>query len=154
MSDTVVIENNTSAFILLFPTDGFPQGIRLLPGNNDVPVRYLEELKEHAVTTEARGGKPGPIRYPGREVLESLQTPITYYTVDGKVRGPRITIYERDQVARPEGPMAPIDLKAYKDEAAKIVIKTCSDKAALKRWMKDNRQEIAAAAGARLAELG
>ncbi len=153
-ADTFVIENNTAAFIYLFGTPTFPSGIRLIPGVNNVPRLFMDEFQEHSSMTESRPGKPGVLRYPGREQLEQLQEAVEYHTTDGRRQGPRITIFTQDQAGRPEGPMAPLDLKSYKDEAALTVIKVTEDKAALRRWSKDTRKEVAQAASVKLSGIG
>ena len=152
MSDVLRIENHTHAFIYLFPTPSFPNGLRLVPGENDVPSLFMDEFQAHSVVSEAPGGKPGPVRYPGRDALAQLQEVVTINKVDGRTRGPRITIYTSAQAGHAEGPMHPIDLKAYQPAGALALIKVTTDKTALKRWSTDHRPAVAAAATSKLLE--
>jgi hypothetical protein len=150
MADVFKIENNTSAFIYLFATPSFPSGLRLIPGLNTVPKLFMDEFQEHSAMTEATPVRASVLRYPGREVLEGLQAVVSYHTAEGPRTGPRITIYTDDQVGREDGPIPPQDLKGIKEEAAIATIRVTSDKAALKRWSKDNRSAVASAAMAKL----
>lgn len=131
------IENNTARVILLFPTDSFPEGIKLVPGLNTVPALYMEEFKGREVATESRAGKPGKSRFPGREVLEQLKEPVRIVTKDGIRIGPQITVYEDQQVGREDGTPPPQSLKGLNDIAAEKIIEITSDRKALKRWAEE-----------------
>jgi hypothetical protein len=89
MSITVtVITNNLKRLIVLPPTDSFPNGLRLVPGDNDVPHKYLRELESkelvlHRYTevADADGNvtvqkKFAGTRFPGREALAALEGPV------------------------------------------------------------------------------
>lgn len=161
------IENHTSRLIVLPSTLSFPNGIRLIPGLNTVPVMYLEELE--AYSTPARevlvGGRKvqRKERFPGREVLEDLQKPVTRPNSErsfhiaahnglARYSGPQITIYPDAMEDRPDGPPPPEFLPTKKEQALPIIAVT-TDRAALKRWSQQGRGEVAQAAAAKLASL-
>jgi hypothetical protein len=151
MSEVVKIENNTIAAIYLFATETFPAGIRLLPGLNTVPTKYLEELKSHIVASEGKNGKAGKPISPGVLLLEDLQQSVRYVTMEGTKYGPRITIYSDDQAGREDGPVPPADLRGYTDAQALVAVKLTSDVNVLKRWASDPRRDVKNAIAAKLA---
>ncbi len=153
------IENHTSHLIILPCTDTFPNGVRLIPGLNSVPMDYFEELNAltkpaREVVTKSGLKKMTKLRYPGRDTLDKLLTPVRLVTARGEDFGPQITIYE-DVQDRPDGPPAPMVLPVNV-EAAKAVIRTCSDRKALERWSKagNGKGEVAQFARAVLESLG
>jgi len=149
---TCKIENNTARLLGLPPTDSFPAGLRLVPGLNNVPEDYMEELQARVLTPDPKSdGTPRPVRYPGREVLADLQIPVRIVTPDSITNGPQITIFTDDQVGREEGPPAPHDLSKYdKLEVALALVRSTRDRKALKEYTKDRRPEVATAARERL----
>jgi hypothetical protein len=159
------IENHTPRIILLPPLegtdenpDGFPYGIKLVPGLNSVPQQYLDALLAREVPSEiGPGGKKRPNRFPGRELIAQLETAVYIYSVDGRSFGPQITVYSgaaaQTLADRADGPAAPLDLGAYEVEPALAMIKLVTDVAALKRYVKDRRNRVRDAANARLNEL-
>lgn len=161
------IENNTDRHIILPPVRAvdesgeevdFPRGVRLLPGLNTVPVLYLDALaakETKADMTRAPKGAP-KVRHPGRVLLEQLQEPVDIVTINGRKRGPQITIYEPDQVAdREDGPVLPADLRAYGQRAALELIKAVGNVQRLRAWASnDNREAVQQAATAKLMQLG
>jgi hypothetical protein len=151
---TCKIENNTARLLGLPPTDSFPAGIRLVPGLNNVPEDYLDELKARAVQPEPKpDGTPRAVRYPGRELLDDYLVPVRIVKPDSVHTGPQITILTNDQAGREEGPPPPHDLSRYeKVEVAVALVKSTKDRTALKAYTKDKRQEVAAAARAKLEE--
>ncbi len=170
------IENNTDQLVFLPPLTGvetgqdaegtpeytdFPKGIRLQPGLNTVPNIYLEALHAERRQMCDKLGKPRvdkdgkPIyRYPGREAIAGLISPVTYTTANGRKFGPRITIYEPEQVAdRADGPQAPATLPSNAN-AAMAIISVTEDRKALARWGKQARDaNIKVAIQSRLAAL-
>ena len=150
---TCKIENNTARLLGLPPTESYPAGLRLLPGLNNVPLEYMEELEAVCVTPEKKpNGEARPVRYPGREALSGLQIPVGIQKVDSRHNGPQITIYTDDQAGREEGVPMPLDLASYKDDVAVALVRSTRDKKALKAYAKDKRPAVAAEANARLAE--
>lgn len=161
MADVKRIEVHCDGAIQWPPTPSFPLGVKLLPGLNTVPQLYLDEWLSVTVDTEpvfVNGKKQVRQRCPGAEALEALQKPTTIRSVDGDRWGPRITIYEPDQVAdRDDGPPLPASLVGLNPTIAKTLIERTRDKQALKRWAadRDHRMaELVTAAKARLAQLG
>lgn len=151
------IENHTSAPIILPMTDSFPHGIRLLPGLNSVPTKYLDELTEYAVVSSARVENnrkiPAVDRRPGQEVLADLQVPCTFPTANGDRYGQRVTIYEDALEDREDGPPPPLALPSDKNVAKKLVELT-TDRKALERWSKASRGEVQSLVNAKLAAMG
>lgn len=149
------IENHTARVIILPALDEFPMGVRLVPGLNTVPKKYLHQLQEYTIETAPRGGaKRGVVRYPGRDTLAQLQEPVTIVTSRGTFEGPQITIYEDAMIGRPDG-IIPESLDTYKKEAALKFIEITSDRAALKRWAKSSRDpEVKMTANAKLMAMG
>jgi len=148
---TCKIENNTSRIIKLFATESFPNGIPLVPGENNVPKRYMEEMRERTrPEVVLPTGKKRPRGYPGRESLARLLEPVRIVTSQGVHRGPQITIYEDAQASPEEGPPPPLDLDKYNESTAISLIKVTKDKKALKRWAEDRRPAVATAAVERL----
>jgi hypothetical protein len=150
------IENNTSCILTLPCTDGFPLGIRLVPGLNSVPLKYLSELNDFEVEGGIirRGAKEVQTenQFPGRKALEMLQQPVRIVRATGEHFGPQITIYELGDKAvegRDDGPPAPPSLPQNKD-AAMAIVRATTDRAALKRWSEQGNGEAQQAAGARL----
>ena len=120
-----------------------------------MPKAYLEELEALEVETEANGKKTG-VRYPGRErIAEMLKDARIYDPETYKAkRGPQITIYEKVQVGRAEGPPAPEDLRTMTIPSAEALIKAHHDRGDLERWMKaDSRKVIRDTIGAKLAVI-
>lgn len=161
------IENNTDRHIILPPlraTDAsgeevdFPRGVRLLPGLNTVPRLYMDVLVARETKADTKGAPKGApkVRYPGRVLLAQLQEPVDIVTINGRKRGPQITIYEPDQVAdREDGPVLPADLRAYGQRAALELIKAVSNVQRLRAWAgNDNREVVQQAATAKLMQLG
>ncbi len=153
------IENHTSHLIILPCTDTFPNGLRMIPGLNSVPMDYFEELNEtfkevRSVTTKSGKEKKTKERWPGREALAKLLQPVRLVTARGEEHGPQITIYE-DIQDRPDGPPPPLNLPVNV-EAAKAVIRQTADRAALLRWSKagNGKGEVAQFARATLESLG
>jgi len=142
---TVNIENNTARIIVLFATDAFPEGVRLVPGKNSVPVKYLDEMRGRMVSPQS-----GPAFSPGVRLLEDLQEKVRIVTSNGTHSGPQITIFTKDQTGREDGPPHPASLETYKVEVALAMVSVTSDKTALKSWTKDPREEVAKAAKAKL----
>lgn len=151
---TCKIDNNTARLLGLPPTENFPAGLRLVPGLNNVPLDYLDELKAREIAPEPKpDGKPRAVRYPGREALDNLLVPVKIVKPDGATFGPQITIYTDDQAGREEGPPAPHDLSKYeKEEVAIALVRSTKDRGALKSYAKDKRPAVAAAARAKLEE--
>lgn len=150
------IDNNTSHKIILPCTDTFPAGIHLICGLNSVPIDYLDELeslhKESAQIVTKSGRKTtSKERWPGREVLKTLQEPVRIVKASGETYGPQITIYA-DLQDRPDGPPAPMSLPQNK-EAAMAIIRETVDAKALERWSKAGKGEIPQAARAKLENL-
>ncbi len=92
---TTAIENHLSRLLILPPTESYPDGLRLVPGENLVPNRYLSELEakeiilhKHTEVADADGNIQtrklyAGVRYPGREALEALEQPVpTYQGID------------------------------------------------------------------------
>lgn len=174
--NTVRIENHTDQLIDLPPIAGyeleradgsyelvdFPRGVRLVPGLTTVPVLYLDALRAQSRPVFDQLGRPRTerktgnalIRYPGREALAILVAPVTYTTANGRKFGPRVTIYEPDQVIdRPDGPPAPATLPAS-PQAAMTIVSVTDDKKALERWMKQTKDaNVKVAIQSRLAAL-
>lgn len=153
------IENHTSHLIILPCTDTFPNGLRLIPGLNSVPIAFFEELnglfKEvRTVMTKSGNKKQTKERWPGRDSLAKLLQPVRLVTARGEDFGPQITIYE-DIQDRPDGPPAPLNLPVNV-EAAKAVIRQTADREALKRWAKagNGKGEVAMFARQTLESLG
>lgn len=154
------IENNTGRFIYLPPADDFPAGIKLLPGLNTVPNRYMDQLlaKELKVLPkkgyEPKKGEPLKTRFPGRELIAQLQERVKIVTTDGAHFGPQITIYDAEQVGdRPDGPELPDFLDAYADKIALKLVENVDQLDKLEAWAQDRRPEIASAAKGKLALL-
>lgn len=151
----VSVDNNTAHMIYLPCTDTFAKGLRLIPGHNLVPTKYMDELTamklEAAEVTTISGRKTKmPERYPGREGLALLQESVRIVTSSGETWGPQITIFAeaRDEE---EGPKPPLVLPRD-DRAAKAVIDQTTSVSALERWSKagNARGEAALHARARL----
>jgi len=148
LKGVVVIENNGYSDVFLPSTKSHAKGKRLIPGLNNVPRLYLHELMTHRVKNRDNDGEPGGYRYPGQEALKRLQTPVRISQMEhADYLGPRITIYEPDQLrARgievgdygvdAEGPPPPASLAAggYNFETAARIIRITKDPEALKRW--------------------
>lgn len=147
----VKIENNTGAYISLFPTESFPSGVRLGPGLNTVPALFLEEFRARSVRGEGKNAKE---IFPGQVALADLLAPVSYFTVAGRQFGPRITIYTDDQAGREDGPNPPFDLRGYSEEQALVAVRVTKDPKVLKRWLTDSRQKIKEAVRGKLAEIG
>lgn len=144
MSNPVTkIDNHCPRFHFLPPTDSYQSGIRLIPGSNNVPNAYLEELNAVEVETVDRHGKlTGKKRYPGRELLAQLQETVVIHTVNGTKLSPQITVYPEGSAAEQEGPQLPVTLDGYGDVAALEIVKRTSDKSALARWEKAARGDL------------
>jgi hypothetical protein len=145
--------------IILPCTDTFPNGLRLIPGLNSVPLDYFEELnglykEPRSVMTKSGNKKQTKERWPGRVQLAKLQESVRLVTARGEDFGPQITIYE-DIQDRPDGPPAPLNLPVNV-EAAKAVIRQTADRDALKRWAKagNGKGEVAMFARQTLESLG
>lgn len=150
---TCKIENNTACLLGLPPTDSYPSGLRLVPGLNNVPEEYMEELQSRSVMPEPKAdGTPRPARYPGREALAAFQIPVRIVTPDSVTTGPQITIFTDDQAGREEGPPAPTDLGKYDDKVAVALVRSTKDRKALKAYTQDKRAAVATAARERLEE--
>lgn len=150
------IENNTSCILTLPPVEEFPMGVRLVPGLNSVPLKYLDALESFEVEggMVRRGAKEiqTPNQFPGRRALELLQQPVRIVRAQGEHFGPQITIYELGDAAvegRDDGPPAPPSLPQNKD-AAMAIVRATTDRKALKRWSEQGNGEANQAAGARL----
>ncbi len=170
------LENHTDQLIDLPPIHGiegddgnlidFPEGIRLQPGLNTVPQLYLDALHAQVRQVYDQLGRPRmakPIkgqeakpllRYPGREAIAGLIAPVTYSTANGMRHGPRVTIFEPEQVAdREDGPTAPATLPAS-ENAALAIISVTDDRKALDRWMKQSKSpNIKVACQSKMASL-
>jgi hypothetical protein len=166
------IENHTARFIDLPPILGietgeedgdftdFPNGLRLQPGLNSVPVLYLDALAaQKRVMCDKMGrprvGKKGePLyRYPGLEIMAQLIAPVTIVTTQGTKISPQVTVYEDAQVGREDGPAAPLTLPASA-AAAKAIIAVTTERAALERWSKATKDsELKIIIATRLAGL-
>lgn len=143
MSDPVtVIENNCPRFHFLPPTESYEGGIRLVPGKNNVPNKYLEELEAYEVDKVDRNGKKTGTRFPGREVLAELQKPVIIHSVQGQRFYAQITVYPAGAAAEHEGPALPASLDGYSETAALEIIKRTTDKKALERWEKAARGDL------------
>lgn len=142
------VENNTTAFLFLPPTQTFHQGIKLAPGLNTVPTKYFEEA--YAVERKEGAGKTASTKYPLREEIERLQVPVFMnHAVRGRVRQPFITIFDPDQVTvkdRPDGPPLEESLERYPVNAALALINHVSEVPYLEAWASDKRMEVAVAA--------
>lgn len=149
------IENHTARFIFLPATPGHPRGIKLIPGLNTVPVSYLTELEEVVLVTEAsvdsltRRSIPAQTERPAAKMFAQLFEPVRIVTANGEAFGPQITVYEDVMSDRQDGVPPPQTLP-QKKELAKILIDATTERAALERWSKQGRGEIAGMAQARL----
>jgi len=157
MDITSKIVNHTPRLILLPPLAGFEYGVRLVPGVNSVSQLYLDALNALEVPNDQLpNGKSGGTRFPGREALKLLETAVEIHSVDGRSFGPQITVYTAEAARSldgQEGPKAPESLGGYEVEGAQALIRLVTDIDALKRYAKDRRSPVAAAAKARLSEL-
>jgi hypothetical protein len=163
MANVRKIENHRPSFIFLPNTESFPDGIRLIPGMNSVPEKYMTELfdfeivrfKTDVVKRDKDGNRVGGTQaFPGRETLEQLQQPVRILRYEGNTTSPQITVYPEGAVLDVEdGPRLPHDLGEYEPAPALTLIRVISDKEALKRWTKDPRKEIASAAQTRISSL-
>lgn len=164
------VENNTSHRINLPPAGSHPSGVRLLPGLNSVPTKYLDALREvfkpggkvriggqkfsnEDGSTVIMGGKivTAEDRYPGREALDLLLQPVRIVKADGVTYGPQITIYP-DLLDREDGPEPPHYLPQNED-AAIVIIQATTNKDALQRWSKQGKGKVPQAAATKLATL-
>lgn len=147
------IENNTSCYITLPPVDEFINGIRLMPGLNTVPIKYLEALEEFELPArefEKNGKKVmSKPEFPGRKALEQLQLNVRIVRAQGEHFGPQITIHEDPMADREDGPPPPPSLPQNKD-AAMALIRATTNRAALKRWSEQGTGEVPQAAAAKL----
>lgn len=152
---TIKIENHSERVISLPITDSHPEGKKILPGMNDVPLLYWEELRGYSSMPAAdSAGRPRPIRYPGRELLEDLQRPVKINMLAGTKVSPQITIYAEEGQAGPEeGTPLPADLKDMAEDVAVAVIAAAKDRQRLAAWAKDSRAKVKLAATERLAAL-
>ena len=167
-----VIENHGYADVWLPPAGEFKKPIRLIPGFNNVPRKYLHALESKRVKNATEGGEDAvPYRYPGRATLERLQTPVRIsHLIDGDIISPRITIYEPDQLGpkgieadsetgvEVEGPPPPVSLVAanYNVDTARRVVGICKDVKALQRWLNERGlgKEVQDEIRKRIATLG
>lgn len=141
MSDKVYrVINNTLGPILLPFTPTFPAGVRLVCGANNVPTRYLDELRENKGAWAA---------------FERMQDPERRFSLEhGTVFEPQITVMSKDADPGPEGPPLPDTLSTMTPSAAKKLIEITDDRAKLRRWAKDSRDGVSRAAADRLTLLG
>lgn len=165
------IENNTDRFIHLpalvavesddQPPVDYHEGIRLSPGLNTVPARYLAALREEKLPVHDVLGRPKvtrtgePVyRYPGREAMEQLLRPVNHTTARGRVFGPQITVYEDEQVGREDGPTPPATLPS-KTEAALALVAVCDHRPSLENWLRQTKDgSVKIAIQTRLQGLG
>lgn len=152
------IENHTDHFILLPPTQGYPKGIKLIPGLNTVPIAYLDALNERVLVSEAtiRGGRkiPARERRPADSMWADLQKHVRRLRVDGSESwGPQVTIYDDIMSDRQDGPPPPISLPANNKVLAQKILAVTTERAAVERWASQGRGEVAEMAKARLQEL-
>lgn len=151
------IENKTVTWIILPPTPSFPSGLKLVPGLNTVPTKYLDELDERVLETEPtkRGGRliPGKKVKPAQKMWERLTAPVHFLDDNGtRHYGPRVIFYDDLMEDRQDGPPPPVNLPANR-EIAKKIIDVTTEKAALERWASQGRGEIPDYAKARLKTL-
>jgi hypothetical protein len=158
---TVVIEYHLPRLHFLPPTDSFPDGLRLVPGENNVPTKYLDELEAqeivlHRYTEVADSNGIVSVqktfvgtRKPGVEALEALQQPVTMYHGQGhRYVGPQITIHRRPEppeVAPKHPPKLPENLGA-----ALEVVAHCDDSRYLERWALEAKGQLKTAIVERL----
>lgn len=160
---TTVIENHTDRAIYLpaveawsdpederpdAPIYNWSDGIRLVPGPNNVPDLYLKAYLSIEVDT-VNTPKTGKRRKPGAENLAALQKPTNIYSYNGNRFGPQITVYPKG-AAVDENKVLPRDLSAMRDEQALAAIDVINDRSALERYSKDPRPKIATAAKSKL----
>ncbi len=147
------IENNTSACLTLPPVEEFPVGIRLMPGLNTVPIKYLdalESLEIEGVQVRRKGVLvQTENEFPGQRALKLLQIPVRIVKASGETHGPQITIYDDPLADREDGPPAPPMLPQNVD-AAMAMVRATTNRAALKRWSEQGNGQANQAAGARL----
>ncbi len=147
----VKIENHTERVISLPITDSHPEGKKLVPGENDVPDLYWSELMSYTSTPAADSqGRPRPVRYPGREVIQSLKEPVKISLIGGSRHGPQITVYEQPGQAPDEPAPLPNDLRDMAEDVALAVIAATQNRGKLAEWSKDSRKKVSAAAKAQL----
>lgn len=152
------IENHTEHFILLPTTPTFPKGLKLIPGLNTVPVKYLDQLMERELEVPARkqGGRllPAEKRRPAERMWARLQQHVRLVNVLGhESYGPQVTIYEDIMADRQDGPPPPIALPLANKELCKRILAVTTERAALERWASQGRTEVAELAKARLQEV-
>ncbi len=151
------IENHRDSLMWLPPTPSFPNGMKLIPGLNTVPVLYLDELMERELVVADRvvNGRKlnGGTRKPAERMLANLQKHVFITDVNGSRKfGPQITIYDDIMSDRQDGPPPPPALPSNKVHAKKI-IEVTTERAALKRWSEQGRGDIPDMARERLREL-
>ncbi len=162
---TVLIENHTPRVIILQPTASAPNGMRLIPGENNLPVKYVEELEalerllfSYKEVVDSEGNVTMRKQYlgskfPGRETLEMLQKPFEQPLGNGNVyKGPHITIHKRPEPAQEATPELPPKLPENLS-AAQHIIASCDDETRLEHWLNEARGPIKTALQTRLKTL-
>lgn len=143
MSDPVtLIENYCPRFHFLPPTESYDGGIRLVPGKNNVPNAYMDELLAHECDKVNKAGKVVGTRFPGRELIAQLEVPVVIHTHNGSKVSAQICVFPAGSAAEAEGPTLPATLDGYSDTAALEIVKRTNDKVALARWEKAARGDL------------
>lgn len=148
------IENHTSRFIVLPPTSTFPKGVRLQPGLNTVPIKYIKQLEAVSRSGADEEGEV-VVLFPGRKALADLQQTVSLHTARGMYHGPQITMYHPDDRAldgRDDGPPPPMTLPMNQD-AAKAIVNATNNRTALERWSTQGNTEAHQAAAAKLTRI-
>lgn len=145
----VPVENNTSAPVVLPPTQSYPHGLVLRPTElRNVEQAYLDELTKRKVKSVDSDGQALADRYPGKLEWDRLTTQRVRITTvrDNQIRedfGTILTVYKPEQAPREEGIALPVSLMTYNAVAAKAIINSCSDKERLALWAKDRHKDSA-----------
>jgi hypothetical protein len=140
LKSTTLIENQTDAFIYLPATRSYKAGdfaTRLKPGKNEVPNKYLEEVRE------LKGG---------RQQLEDLQVPVLVRSYDrGDRFVARIIVYPEGSEGRSGNMVPPASLDGYSEAGALALIEATIDRDTLEVWQKTSKGKLKAAITAKLA---
>lgn len=146
----ILIENKRASAHVLPPVPGFPEGRRLLPGANNVPVDYVQALK-----AQLSGGSSSFIDDKGHPKTANGWEHFLRTLHSVEMDGPWLIIHDQPyQEPKREGPPPPKSINDREPEAAVGFVEYETDPDVLRSWLKtDKREDVKAVIRTRLEEL-